>query len=201
MRKWAEEIGKVAIVKLLRNKKTQKSTGCGFVAFEKETADAAVDKAFALAAEGKVLIGGREVRVKYARKAPRPTFTDNARPGQDARLGKGVTPSSAALSAAAAAAGARLKASAPSGAGGLAEKIRLRQLQAAKWNGEPAAAAGDGASPGWVIDTAPAVAEWKPISADVGKVEVAADASKADKRSARDKKRAEAFHARKLHQA
>ena len=96
-------------------------------------------------------------------QAPRPTFKDaDAKPGQDLRLGKGVTPSSAGLSAQAAAAGARLQDyGAPSqrGGGGLAEKIRLRQLQAAKWNGEPTEG-------GFVVDPTPAEPVWKPISAE-----------------------------------
>ena len=46
---WAgENCGAVDVVRVLRNKKTQKSTGCGFVAFKQAVADEAVDKAIAL---------------------------------------------------------------------------------------------------------------------------------------------------------
>ena len=44
----AENCGAVDVVRVLRNKKTQKSTGCGFVAFKQAVADEAVDKAIAL---------------------------------------------------------------------------------------------------------------------------------------------------------
>jgi nucleolin len=230
IRKWAtENCGTVAIVKLLRNRKTQKSTGCGFVAFTNSqndggeggvgtSAEDAVDKAIALGKAAKALINGRELRVKYARKAPRPTYTNaeaTDHPGQAARLGKGITPSTASTAAAAAAAGARLSAAAAStrgGGGGLAVKLMQRKLEAAKWNGE------DDATATTTAAAAAAAAAWQPISVDVKAQSSATSSStssstaasaqdadgddaalsKAEKRSARDKRRAEAFHARKL---
>ncbi len=209
VRKWAaENCGTVLIVKLLRNKKTQKSTGCGFVAFKDPDADttsavsaeAAVDKAIALGNAGKAIISGRELRVKYAAKPPRPTYqTEDQR--QAARLGKGVTPSTASLAAAAAAAGKRLKAA---GAGGLAEKLLQRKLEAERWNSSvsaaPAAAAEQPISGGGNTTKA-ADNEARPAAGETSAAAAGETGlSKAEKRAERDRKRAEAFHARKLAQ-
>lgn len=207
MRKWAaENCGTVLIVKLLRNKKTQKSTGCGFVAFKDPdgdstsgaTAEAAVDKAVALGKAGKAVINGRELRVKYAAKPPRPTYqTEDQR--QAARLGKGVTPSTTSVAAAAAAAGKRLKAAV---SGGLAEKLLQRKLEAERWNSSASTAPATGAEKsalGGGSTTTAASNEADPAAEAT--LAAAGDAlSKAEKRAERDRKRAEAFHARKLAQ-
>ena len=226
MRAWASEhCGTVRIVKLLRNKKTQQSTGCGFVAFQDPdgdeadgtsptglSAEAAVDKAIALGKAGTAVISGREIRVKYALKPPRPTYRtedgeEPLRPGQAARLGKGVTPSTAALAAAAAAAGKRLAAAGASagaggslGAGALATKLLQRKLEAERWNssGQAALAASETQpSSGGHSTAAPAA---RATTAAAATAAAGGALSKAEKRAARDQKRAEAFRARQLAQ-
>ena len=91
-------------------------------------------------------------------------------------------------------------------------KLMQRKLEAAKWNGE------DDATATTTAAAAAAAAAWQPISVDVKAQSSATSSStssstaasaqdadgddaalsKAEKRSARDKRRAEAFHARKL---
>ena len=59
------------VVRVLRNKKTQKSTGCGFVAFKQAVADEAVDKAIAL--------GKAEHKAKTGEDSPAPEDSDSDR--------------------------------------------------------------------------------------------------------------------------
>ena len=101
-------------------------------------------------------------------------------------------------------AAAAVGASAGAGAGGLAEKLLQRKLDAERWNSSgqaaPAASADELSSADNDSPAATAASTGARVAADVSITQAGKTMSKAEKRAARDKKRAEAFHARKLAQ-